>query len=123
MQVFVEHRPHLLRLQEARLSLGPLHALRAEARALGYSLHASHNGELACYVYECFKCKFKMNFSKLTKSGCKAAGTSGARRFEVFSKIREANVAIRSIMREEVPSRRKTVLREHSRRAAEIVFY
>ena len=44
------HQPHLLCLQEARLGPGSLRALQAEARVFGYSLHASHGGELACFV-------------------------------------------------------------------------
>ena len=50
MSFLTAERPHLLCIQEARLHPGALAALRAGARALGYSLHSSHAGELAVFV-------------------------------------------------------------------------
>ena len=44
------HRPHLLCVQEGRFTRGTTAALRAEARALGYSLHTSPGGDLGVLV-------------------------------------------------------------------------
>ena len=50
LAILSEHRPHLLMIQEARLTKGTLAGLRKEARELGYAAFPSHNGDLGVFV-------------------------------------------------------------------------